>query len=131
MINRLLNHNISCPGDVTVVNNTYIKEVNSQHIGLCPFELTINYNHTREPAVILEAKCTPGCNRERCSRRSPARCETHEEEIKVKYTNKNGSSPINVSAGCFCVSLSSKDGNKRAEPFSRRRRNISKKMLLI
>jgi hypothetical protein len=124
MINSLLNHTSECPGNVTQVNNTHINETDSHKIGLCPFELTINYDDRRKPEVIVEAKCKSCHNR--CSTRHEANCETLKEEIVVRDLNKNITKTLERSIGCFCVSHTSQQVPEKTRSHSRRRRHTSK-----
>jgi hypothetical protein len=115
LINSLLNHTSECPGNVIQVNNTHINETDIQTIGLCPFELTINYDDRRKPEVIVEAKCKSCHNR----------CETLKEKIVVRDLNKNIKKKLERSIGCFCVSRTSREATTKTPPYPRRRRRTS------
>ena len=116
-INDLLNTK-NCPSNVTLVNNSHISETASPQIGLCPFELVINYVSGREPAFIVEAKCT-NCLGKRCH--GISKCEEITVDMNVTYSNDTGPTPFRRSIGCFCTSRVSKEINTKTPPYSRRR----------
>ena len=98
MINDLLNTNI-CPENLTLVENSHIPEMDSHQIGLCPFELVLNYDGGRKPEIIVEAKCTK-CLQKTCS--TFATCKEITAPMNVTKDNKNAT--IRRSIGCFYTS---------------------------
>jgi hypothetical protein len=123
-LNSLLKHTSKCPGNVIQVNNTHIKKPDIQTIGLCPFELTINYDDRRKPAIIVEAKCKSYL-KSRCSTVHGAKCRTLKEEIVVTDLNKNINKTLERSIGCFSVSRTSQQISTMTPSYPRRRRRTS------
>jgi hypothetical protein len=116
-ISHLLNTN-SCPDNLILVQNSHIPETDIQQIGLCPFELVSNYDDGREPAVIVEAKCTK-CLHKKCS--TFAKCKEITAPLNVTYLKHNRNKTIRRSIGCFCASVESKQLNTTTQPNSRRK----------
>jgi hypothetical protein len=110
-INDLLNTKI-CPENVTLVENLSIPGTEIHQVGLCPFELAINYEGGRKPEVIVEAKCTK-CLGMKCSTLS--KCKEIRAEMEVKDT-KGEIKIIRRSIGCFCTPSESKQGKAEKPP---------------
>jgi hypothetical protein len=118
-INELLN-NSTCPENVTLVQYSDIPHKYNTEIGLCPFELVINHDSRRNPAVIVEAKCTNCCNH-RCSLLTPATCTEFRAPMNVTYLESKREETIQISTGCFCASRKSETLRTRMRPHPRRR----------
>jgi hypothetical protein len=119
LVNELLNSNSRCPDDVKLVKNRH----HSKEVGLCPFQLNIDYDAKRKPAVIIEAKCTD-CKNERCSKSKDSTCTELIKGILVKYLEKKVTKWERkmISVGCFCASQSSTSAGQQQEPYPKRTR---------
>lgn len=120
-INDLLNTG-SCPDNVTLVQDTHFQGKGISQIGLCPFELVVNYVAERKPEVIIEAKCK-NCSNKKCSRRNHAKCEELTVQKTVKYSNGSRST-MPIAVGCFCLTRSSTLAAAIPPPYQRRRRGV-------
>lgn len=116
LLNKLLNSHNLCPENVMLVKNIHHKRLKSEKVGLCPFELTIDYNAERKPAVIIEAKCVK-CENMSCSKTQNSKCTNLKKQIGVEYLKENKKGIQFISVGCFCASPSSKEAKELAKPF--------------
>jgi hypothetical protein len=113
LVNELLNSNGRCPDDVQLVKNRH----HGKEVGLCPFQLNIDYDAKREPAVIIEAKCTD-CKNKRCSKRNDSTCTELKKGISVTYLKEKVTKWKMISVGCFCASQSSTSARQQQAPIS-------------